>query len=268
MTQKVNGAAYPGVWVEKQVTFVKLTFNTDISALAAANLLVLGTATPAGAGTVADSTFAVVESAIVQALKTLELKSTFLCISTYGTLSYASAAGATSSGTLVTVGSVTGIVVGQTVTVTAGVGAFAAGTTVLSINSPTTFTVSATPTTPLSGGASVVTGSGASVDVMLGFAEGWFSDANGIIATAQPIINAQAIVTTAGAAPTNVVGALVSVSPTAITFSMEFVAFNGTMPVATFANGALDLVADGATPGSAATPMGASGYYPSELAAA
>ena len=45
MTQKVNGAAYSGIWVEKQVTFVKLTFNIDISAVAAANLFVLGTAT-------------------------------------------------------------------------------------------------------------------------------------------------------------------------------------------------------------------------------
>lgn len=193
MTQKVNGAAYQGIWVEKQVTFIKLTFSTDISALVAANLFVLGTTTPAGAGTIADSSFGVVESALVQALKTLETKATVLGISKYNV-----------------------------------------GTT--------------------------------SVDVMLGYAEGWFSDVNGIIATALPITNAQAVVTTAGAAPTNVVGALVSVGPAAVTFSMEFVAFNGTMPVATFANGDLDL-GPGATSGATPTnsPTGTPGYYPSEL---
>lgn len=193
MTQKVNGAAYQGIWVEKQVTFVKLTFSTDISALAAADLFVLGTTTPAGAGTVADSSFGVVESALVQALKTLETKATVLGISKY--------------------------------------------------NVATT-----------------------SVDVMLGYAEGWFSDAVGIIATGLPVTNAQAVVTTAGAAPTNVVGALVSVGPSAVTFDMEFVAFNGTMPVATAANGDLDL-GPGATSGATPTnsPTGTPGYYPSEL---
>jgi hypothetical protein len=81
MTQKVHGAAYAGIWVEKQVTFIKLTFNKDIRALAAADLVVLGTATPAGVGTVADSSFAVVESAMVSALKTLATRSTILAIS-------------------------------------------------------------------------------------------------------------------------------------------------------------------------------------------
>lgn len=197
MVQKVNGAAYPGIWVEKQVTFVKLTFNVDISALAAANLLVLGTTTAAGAGTIADSTFAVVESALVQALKTLETKATVLGISKF----------------------------------------------------------SDTDNT---------------VDVMLGFAEGWFSDVNGIITpTALPVINAQAQVTTAGAAPTNVVGAMVSVLNTGVTFTMEFVAFDGTMPVATFANGDLDL-GPGATSGATPTnsPTGTPGYYPIDLAKA
>lgn len=197
MTQKVNGAAYPGIWVEKQVTFVKLTFNVDIAALAAANLLVLGTTTPAGAGTVADSTFSVVESALVQAIKTLETKATVLGISKYN-----------------------------------------AGTT--------------------------------SVDVMLGYAEGWFSDAVGVITPlALPVVNAQAVVTTAGAAPTATVGQMVSVLNTGVTFTMEFVAFNGTMPVATFANGDLDL-GPGATSGATPTnsPTGTPGYYPSELTAA
>ncbi len=196
MTQKVNGAAYPGIWVEKQVTFVKLTFSANIAALPAASLFVLGTTTPAGAGTVADSTFAVVESALVQAIKTLETKATVLGISKYNATDF-------------------------------------------------------------------------SVDVMLGFAEGWFSDAVGVIATLLPVTNAQAVVTTAGAAPTNVVGALVSVGPAAVTFGMEFVAFDGSMPVATAANGDLDL-GPGATSGATPTnsPTGTPGYYPSELTAA
>ena len=191
MTQKIHGAAYSGIWVEKQVTFVKLTFSTDISALPAADLTVLGTTTPVGLNTVADSTFAIVESAIVQALKTLETKATVLGISKYNV-----------------------------------------GTT--------------------------------SVDVMIGFADGWFSDQNGIIATALPIVNAQASVTTvATAAPLNNLGDLVSVTPTAVTFSMEFTTFNGTMPVATFANGDLDLgpgASSGATPTN--SPTGTAGYYP------
>ncbi len=193
MTQKINGAAYPGVWVERKVAFVKLTFSTDISALVAADLTVLGTATPAGAGTVADSSFAVVESALVQALKTLETKATVLAISAYDV-----------------------------------------GTT--------------------------------SVDVMLGNAEGWFSNNVGIIATAVPVLGAQAKVTTAGAAPTNVVGATVSVTNTAVTFDMEFVYLDGTMPVATAANGALAL-GPGATPGSDPTnsPTGQPGYYPAPV---
>ncbi len=199
MTQKVNGAAYPGIWVEKQVTFVKLTFSKDIAALAAADLFVLGTTTPAGAGTVADSTFAVVESAMVQAIKTLETKATVLGISKYNATDF-------------------------------------------------------------------------SVDVMLGFAEGWFSDAVGVIVAAVPglpVTNAQAVVTTAGAAPTNVVGALVSVGPAAVTFSMEFVAFDGSMPVATAANGDLE-VGPGATSGATPTnsPTGIPGYYPVDLATA
>ena len=78
MTTKVNGAAYPGVWVERKVAFVKITFSTDISALAAADLFELGTTTAVSAGTVADATFGVVESVLVQALKTLKHKLQFL----------------------------------------------------------------------------------------------------------------------------------------------------------------------------------------------
>lgn len=190
MTTKVNGAAYPGVWVEKKVAFVKLTFSKDISALAAADLTVLGTATPAGAGTVANSAFGVVESALVQALKVVETKSTVLAVSKFDVASK-------------------------------------------------------------------------SVDVMLGYAEGWFSDAAGVIATALPVTGAQAVVTTAGAAPTNVVGALVSVSPSAVTVDVKFAAFNGTMPIATAAAGDL-AIGPGATSGATPTnsPTGTPGYYP------
>ena len=196
MTTKVNGAAYSGIWVEKQVTFVKLTFNTDISALPAADLYELGTTTPVSTGTVANSTFGVVESALVQALKTLETGATVLGISKY--------------------------------------------------NVATT-----------------------SVDVMLGFAEAWFSDINGIIATALPITNAQAVITTAGAgSPTypDTVGTLVSVTPTSVTFGMEFAAFSGQMPVATYANGDLYL-GPGSTSGATPTnsPTGTPGYYPGEF---
>lgn len=73
---------------------------------------------------------------------------------------YTSTAGATSSSTTVTVGSTTGLAVGMTVEVTAGVGAFAAGTTVISIPTNTTFVVSAAPTTALSGGQTVVRATG------------------------------------------------------------------------------------------------------------
>ena len=212
MTQKVNGAAYPGVWVEKQVTFVKLTFSGDISAIPAANLVELGTTTPVTAGTVADSTFAVVESAMVQALKTLELSATVLGVSKYNTSTY-------------------------------------------------------------------------SVDVMLGFAEGWFSDVNGVIATGLPVgsgstpapnvppqfYGVNAVITTAGAgspAYPDTVGTLVSVLQGAYTFSMEFVYMDGSMPVATAANGGLELGV-GATSGATPTnsPTGTPGYYPVELAA-
>lgn len=193
MTTKVNGAAYPGVWVERKVAFVKLTFSKDISALAAADLRVLGTTTAAGAGTVADSTFGVVESVVVQALKTLETKATVLAVSKYDDSAF-------------------------------------------------------------------------SIDVMLGNAEGWFSDADGLIASGLPVINAQAVVTTPGAAPTNVAGALVSVGNSAVTFDMEFATMDGTMTVGTLANGALAL-GPGATPGSDPTnsPTGQPGYYPAPV---
>jgi len=86
---------------------------------------------------------------------------------TGGTGKYTSVAGATSSGTIITVTSTTNLEIGMKVTVTAGVGAFAAGTTVTAISSSTQFTVSTTLTTPLSGGATVVRGdaTGAYADI-------------------------------------------------------------------------------------------------------
>jgi hypothetical protein len=73
---------------------------------------------------------------------------------------YTSTAGATSSSATITVGSTTGLVVGMTLEVTAGVGAFAAGSTVLSVPTSTTFVASAVPTTALSGGATVIRATG------------------------------------------------------------------------------------------------------------
>ncbi len=193
MTQKINGAAYPGIWAEKQVAFIKITFSTNIAALAAANLSELGTTTAVSANTVADSTFGVVESAVVQALKTLETSGTVLGVSQYNTASN-------------------------------------------------------------------------SVDVMVGFADGWFSDQNGIIATALPVTNAQAVITTAGTAAADAVGVLVSVNAGAVTFSMSFSYLDGGMTVATSANGALEL-GNGATSGAypATSPTGNPGYAPVQL---
>jgi len=73
---------------------------------------------------------------------------------------YTSTAGATGSGTTITVGSTTGLAVGMTVEVVSGTGAFAANTTVTSIPNATSFVVSAAPSTALSGGATVVRATG------------------------------------------------------------------------------------------------------------
>jgi hypothetical protein len=194
MTTKVNGAAYPGVWAERKVAFVKLTFSKDISTLAAADLTVLGTSTAAGAGTEASSVFGVVESAVVQALKSLETRATVLAISEYDAAGFA-------------------------------------------------------------------------VDVMLGNAEGWFAPlTDGIIATAIPLHGAQAVVKTAGAAPTSTVGALVSVDNSAVTFDMSFVYMDGTMAAATGANGAL-VNGPGSTSGAYPmnSPTGTAGFYPGSI---
>lgn len=267
MVQKINGAAYQGVWSEKQVTFAKLLFSKDISALLTADLLVLGTSTAAGAATVADSSFGVVESVLVQALKNLEQKATVLGISKYLQITPTVVVTMTSgsgTGTTITVASTTSLVVGHTVAVTAGTGSFIPGTKVLSIVDSTHFTVSAAPSVAISG--ATITGStfaGGQVDVMLGSSEGWFSDISGIIASGQTVVDAEAVVIVAGAAPTATAGALVSVSNSAVTYTMEFVAFDGSMPVATLAKGDLDL-GPGATSGAspANSPTGTAGYYP------
>jgi len=73
---------------------------------------------------------------------------------------YTSTAGATSASTVITVGSTTGLVAGMTLEVTAGVGAFAPGTTVASISGPTSFIASQAPSTALSGGATVIRATG------------------------------------------------------------------------------------------------------------
>jgi hypothetical protein len=66
---------------------------------------------------------------------------------------YNSTAGATNSGAAITVGSTTGLVVGMTLEVVAGTGAFPANTTVVSIASNTSFVASQAPSTNLSAGA-------------------------------------------------------------------------------------------------------------------
>lgn len=68
---------------------------------------------------------------------------------------YVSATGATSSGTTITVNTTSGLRVGMPVQVTAGTGAFDPQTVVTAILNSTTFSVSSTPSTPLSGGAVV-----------------------------------------------------------------------------------------------------------------
>jgi hypothetical protein len=74
------------------------------------------------------------------------------------TISYTSAAGATSSGTTITVGSTASLVAGMIVTVTAGTGSLPWNTSVVSVTDLTHFVISATPTVALSGGSTVVVG--------------------------------------------------------------------------------------------------------------
>ena len=181
MTQKINGAAYPGIWVEKQVAFIKLTFNHSLIAIPAASMFLTGTNTATTTTSEGDTSFGVVESAVVQALKNLELKATVL-------------------------------------------------------------------------GISALSAAGTVVDVMVGCSEGYFSDNVGSISTGNTVVGAKAIITTAGG--NTVLGQLVDVSDSYLTYTMYFAAFDGTMPVATVANGDLE-TGVGSTPGSTTYPNGA-----------
>ena len=73
-----------------------------------------------------------------------------------GSTNYLSAPGATSSGTTLTVTSTNGLRVGMPVSIQSGTGQFQSGTVISSITSATVFEVSLSPSTPLSGGATVI----------------------------------------------------------------------------------------------------------------
>ena len=73
-----------------------------------------------------------------------------------GSTNYLSAPGATSSGTTITVNSTNGLRVGMPVSIQSGTGQFQSGTVISSITSATVFEVSLSPSTPLSGGATVI----------------------------------------------------------------------------------------------------------------
>ena len=77
-----------------------------------------------------------------------------------GSIAYTSDTGATSNGTIITVGATAGttnLQVGMALNVSTGTGLFAPGTYVTAINSATSFIINQAPQTPLSGGANVVT---------------------------------------------------------------------------------------------------------------
>src|SRR5574337_1576442 len=71
-------------------------------------------------------------------------------------IAYISNAGATSTGTTITVNSTTGLLPGMIPTISTGVGTFAANTVIDTIVSSTQFTVNVAPTVALSGGSTVV----------------------------------------------------------------------------------------------------------------
>ncbi|WP_165917314.1 PKD domain-containing protein, partial [Flaviaesturariibacter aridisoli] len=89
---------------------------------------------------------------------------------------FLSAAGATSSGTTISVASTTGLSVGMNVSVVSGTGVFAAGTTVTAVNNSTQFTVSAAPTTALSANAVVL---GSTVSNLSAASSGFLTLSNG-----------------------------------------------------------------------------------------
>jgi hypothetical protein len=73
---------------------------------------------------------------------------------------YTSTAGATGSGTTITVGSTTGLAIGMILEVISGTGVFAANTTVLNVVNGTSLTISQAPTTVLSGSQTVIRATG------------------------------------------------------------------------------------------------------------
>ena len=248
--KKVNGAAYPGIWVEKQVIFVKIIFNSDISAIPASSLIELGSylgpyssgyssgyyppGVPVSAGVVADGTFGVVESVLVQALKVIELSATVLGISQYmqtgGSAAIATQTNVTGAGNVLTVGSAAGFVAGQTITVVPGAwtGGFAPGTKVIGVNTTgtNTITVSNPPTTPLVG-ATVTTSTftGGQIDCMLGYAEGWFSQNPFGLITASATATPAFSTTTGG---TTTVTAATGLLPLPLTWGQAIIVAPGT----------------------------------------
>lgn len=73
---------------------------------------------------------------------------------------YTSVQGALGTSTTITVGSTTNLLPGMTLNVISGIGQFASGTTVSSITNSTQFVASSAPTIALSGGQTVITGTG------------------------------------------------------------------------------------------------------------
>jgi hypothetical protein len=192
MTVKVNGAAYPGVWVEKNTAIIKVTFSTTILALtpATGGLLLEGTSTAVTGTATATSAQGIVDSVLVQALKVIATKATILAVSPVG-------------------------------------------------------------------------GTGTTVDVLVGHAEGWIAAANdGLLSTTAStgyaISPAKAVITAVGGG-NSTLGATVDVGAAATTtFGLRFAKFDGTATIAA----STDLAAGpGLAAGSAVTPMGGTGYY-------
>jgi len=101
-----------------------------------------------------------------------------------------------------------------------------------------------------------------SIDVMLGYASGWFSDDTGLILTSPTNIWP---ITVTGAAINTTVSPAVPATNVTTTVTAYFTYFDGTMPVATSSNGFI-VTGPGASPGSYPTnsPTGTAGYYPLE----
>lgn len=121
--------------------------NFEVGSLAGGNWTRFGAATTLTVAGCVPSTY--------NGLQTVSCGASGTTGSTFG--GYQSVAGATSSGTTITVTDTVGLVVGAIPAVTAGTGTFAAGTVVTVINNATTFTVNNAPSVALSGGATVIT---------------------------------------------------------------------------------------------------------------